>query len=342
MEELEFELISDSDPRIRDAIALGDKARRTVGLLPREAYADAARNKRLLVASAGGEVIGYALYGLPRNEVTLTHLVVSGPHRKQGVARALVEQIVVRYPTRLGIRANCRKDYGLADMWISLGFHPRLEISGRGADRATIVVWYRNNPEHVDLFSSDTPPLLRAAIDFNILRDLHDQPEREGAWESRSLVEDHLAEKLQLVVTPELYHEVAEIKNDRDRNRYLASMAGYAKAQGDRQEAAELAGEWTALVQRRQSSYPATPQDREDARHLGEAAAGGAEVFVTRDEHLLQLASGTAQTAFGISVLRPADVVLRIDELTRPATYRPSDLEGTRYSNYAATAGRNN
>jgi hypothetical protein len=50
------------------------------------------------------------------------------------------------------------------------------------------------------------------------------------------------------------------------------------------------------------------------------------------------LANGTAQTALGISVLRPADVVVRIDELTRPATYRPSDLEGTGFSRHEVSA----
>lgn len=338
MEELEFELIGESDSRVLKAIALGDKARRTVGLLPRAAYVDAARNQRLLVASASDEVVGYALYGLPRNEVTLTHLVVDTSHRKHGIARALVEEISKLYPTRSGIRANCRKDYGLADMWTSLGFHPRLEVKGRGVDRAAITVWYRNNPGHVDLFTPDTSPLLRAAIDLNILRDLHDRPERDGAWESLSLVEDHLADKLQLLVTPQLYHEVAGIEDDRDRNRYLASMASYIKAHGDRRRADELTREWIELASAKQSSYPVTAQDREDARHLGEAAACGAEVFITRDEHLLRLANGTAEAVLGISVLRPADVVLRIDELTRPDSYRPSDLHGTGYSRHEVSA----
>ncbi|MFB9832832.1 GNAT family N-acetyltransferase [Actinoallomurus acaciae] len=339
MEELEFELIGASDPRVLEAIALGDKARKTVGLLPRAAYADAARNKRLLVASVDAEVIGYALYGLPRNEVTLTHLVVNASHRRQGIARALVEEISKLYHTRSGIRANCRKDYKLADMWTSLGFHPRLEIKGRGADRATIVVWYRNNPGHVDLLTPDASPLLRAAIDLNILRDLHDRPGRKGAWESLSLVEDHLADKLQLIATPQLYHEVTGIEDDQARNRYLAAMAhGYIKAHGDRRRAAELTREWIELARTRQSSYPVTAQDHEDAKHLGDAAACGAEVFVTRDEHLLQLANGTAQAALGISVLRPADVVLRIDELTRPDSYRPSDLHGTGYSRHEVSA----
>ncbi|MEV4677305.1 GNAT family N-acetyltransferase [Actinomadura sp. NPDC049382] len=340
MEGLEFELVSESDPRVAIAITLGNRARKTVGLLPRAAYFDAAAKKRLLVAMAGDQVVGYALYGLPRDEVTLTHLVVDRSLREKGIARALVEHISSRYPMRAGIRANCRKDYELHDMWTSLGFRPRLEVEGRGADRALITVWYRRNPGHVDLFTIDTPPLLRAAIDLNILRDLHDRPERKGAWESLSLVEDHLADKLQLIATPQLYREVADITDDVDRNRYLASAEGsqYYKPVSDRHLADDLTRAWIDLVQLRQPSYPATPQDQQDARHLGEAAACDAEVFVTRDEQLIRLADGTAPAALGISVLRPADVVLRIDELTRPASYRLSDLHGTGYSRHEVSA----
>jgi GNAT superfamily N-acetyltransferase/predicted nucleic acid-binding protein len=338
MEKLAFELIGGSDSRVYDAISLGDRARKTVGLMPREAYVEAARKRRLLVALVGAEVVGYALYGLPRNEVTLAHLVVAEEHRKAGVARALVEEISRLYPQRSGIRANCRKDYGLAPMWTSLGFHPRLETEGRGAAKSTIVVWYRNNPDHVDLLTPSEPPILWAAIDFNILRDLHDRPEREGARESRSLVEDHLADKLRLVVTPELYQEVGAVQNDHERNRCLAAMSsGYSSMQGDRRRVDELTSEWIGAVAAVQPSYPATAQDREDARHLGEAAACGAEVFVTRDEALIRLASGSAEATLGIRVLRPADLIIRIDELTRPDVYRPADLHGTGYSRNAVT-----
>ncbi|MFD7662352.1 GNAT family N-acetyltransferase [Streptomyces sp. NPDC059788] len=78
----------------------------------------------LLVAVEHGEVIGYALFGLPKRSphVRLAHLCVAGEHCGNGVTRLLVEEIRRRHRDRLGIKAKCRRDYGISDMWTSLGF----------------------------------------------------------------------------------------------------------------------------------------------------------------------------------------------------------------------------
>ena len=58
-------------------VALGDMSRRTLGFLPQVAFLQAADSGTLLAAIRDGQVLGYALYSLPRQVVSLTHLCVS-------------------------------------------------------------------------------------------------------------------------------------------------------------------------------------------------------------------------------------------------------------------------
>jgi ribosomal protein S18 acetylase RimI-like enzyme len=117
---------------IAAAIELGNAAKKTLGHLPWAAYNAAAEDGTLLLAITNERVVGYALYGLARNRVRLTHLCVDPDARKQGVAKHLVEEISSRHREHLGILARCRNDYGLAPAWLKLGFTPLGERPGRG------------------------------------------------------------------------------------------------------------------------------------------------------------------------------------------------------------------
>ena len=96
------------------AVALGDRYTETLGLLTPPAYRKHASDGGLLVAVDEGEVVGYALFGLPKRSphVSLAHLCIAKGHRGKGAARLLVEEIRRRHSDRLGIKAKCRRDYG--------------------------------------------------------------------------------------------------------------------------------------------------------------------------------------------------------------------------------------
>src|SRR5439155_24279628 len=72
-------------------------------------------------------------------------------------------------------------------------------------------------------------------------------------------------------------------------------------------------------------------QDRFDLAHVAEAIATGVNVFVTRDEHLARVLGQTAGQDHGLRILRPAAVVVHLDELARAEAYRPAALLGTSY-----------
>lgn len=84
--------------------------------------------------------------------------------------------------------------------------------------------------------------------------------------------------------------------------------------------------------------YPRTRQDEFDLQHVSTAIAGGLNVFVTMDSDLA-VALGPEAERQGMRILRPADVVVWIDELARAEAYRPIDLQGSRYTRRLLAAG---
>lgn len=94
-------------------IKLGDASSKTLGMLRPAVYRDAASKGCLLVARQGDDVAGYTLFRRPRSEVALTHVCVAQEYRCSGVARSLVDRVSALHPTRLGLLAKCRNDYGI-------------------------------------------------------------------------------------------------------------------------------------------------------------------------------------------------------------------------------------
>ncbi|RZU16235.1 acetyltransferase (GNAT) family protein [Kribbella rubisoli] len=335
--ELVVEPLDVSDRGLMDeVIELGNVARPTLGHLPYAAYDAAADNRTLLVARANGVVVGYALYGLVRRRIRLTHLCVAPGARGQGVARSLMDGIRERHADYLGVRARCRRDYDLAPMWLRLGFEQQGERPGRGKDRADLTDWWLDYG-HSDLYTGDTGSVLvRAAIDMNILRNWIETG-RPGHEESLSLLADHLEDRLQLFRTPGLDAEI-EMLNGPLRGQCLRKVQSLARAPRDPDRALEISAQLLADAVTRFPKYPETRQDEFDLQHVSTALAGGLNVFVTMDSNLSK-ALGPAAERQGMRVLRPADVVVRIDELERAEAYRPIDLQNSRYSRRLLASG---
>ncbi|WP_405957280.1 GNAT family N-acetyltransferase [Streptomyces phaeochromogenes] len=144
---------ADESQLIDAIVALGDQNTKTLGMLAPPVYLQAAERRTLLAAFEDDELVGYALYALPKRKhhhVQLTHLCVNESRRKRGIARRLVEEITARHQDRFGIRAKCRRDYELSRMWSGLGFVPRGEAPGRGSKGMPLDEWWRDH-EHPEL-----------------------------------------------------------------------------------------------------------------------------------------------------------------------------------------------
>jgi GNAT superfamily N-acetyltransferase len=282
-------------------VALGDMSRRTLGFLPQVAFLQAADSGTLLAAIRDGQVLGYALYSLPRQVVRLTHLCVSEDARGQGIARRLVEAISDRHADRFGITLKCRKDYPANDLWPVLGFAPQGEVRGRSRQRLPLTVWWRDHG-HPNLFSAtESMGLLRVAVDVNVFLDLESASERHGVIASRALAGDWLTDQLELVVTGELMRELARMPGGQEKSHQHQAASKYTRLAVDGGAAETLARHISEHVLKTQAiDLSVDPADQSDVRHVAEASLAGVTVLATKDDTLLQWAAGAIGITGGL------------------------------------------
>ncbi|MFJ9371208.1 GNAT family N-acetyltransferase [Nocardia sp. NPDC101769] len=339
MADVRIEPVGSADnPTLAKLVELGDLARRTLGLLPPAVYHDAAAKNCLLAAFVGDEPIGYALFRLPRDEVVLTHLCVQPDYRRAGVAKLLVDELSKRHRQRQGVKAKCRDDYqAIADVWQGLGFAPRAKTHGRGHDRAPMTVWWRDHG-HPNLFTPpmEEPTVVRVALDTNILLDLQPSTNHHRPPRSELLLAQHLSDRMELIVS---YGLERDIGNHRvaDPTTTIEFASTFTRPRGSRSRAEQLFDAMRTEVRAHDSKFPRSEQDIGDLWHLAEAAAAGAQVFLTWDERLCNDVAPHALKARApelsrMRVLDPDHLEIRLDELANAAAYSPSDLAGSEFT----------
>jgi GNAT superfamily N-acetyltransferase len=330
---------SDGSIRISAAVELGNASRATLGLLPVAAYYDAAAKGTLALARDGaGRIVGYALYGLAAGRVRLTHLCIDKAFRRRGIAQIFVEWISERHADYAGILVRCRHDYGLGELWVKLGFVPLSEAPGRSRAGQPIVSWWRDHG-HPNIFSRpEDSVLVRAAVDLNVLRDLADR-DRPDHREAAALVSDQISDRLELVRTSALDLEINNLPSDL-RGMCLRRADGLRASRGNQTQIASSASELLVAARLVEPGFPGSPQDEFDLQYVAEAAAAGVNVFVTRDERLTELLGPVAEQRYGLRILRPAELVVHIDELVRAEAYRPAALLDTGFSRRLIGAGQ--
>lgn len=299
-------------------IDLHRRAKKTLGFMPDSGFTDRAAQGRLLAATLAGVVRGYVLFDLRGDRVKLLHLCVAPECRRMGVAQFLVDAVRARHSDKRAIVAECRRDYDLHDMWRALGFAPVGERRGRAAADKTLVVWAleRELPDlFTDLVERDEREL--AALDQNIVEDLV-TPRPQGA-QTEALLEDWVTELVDLAATDENLHEL-EQSNDVSHRRKLRVQLTYFR------RLSPPAEEWQPL--REKVAALAPEAEHGDCCHVARAKAAGARYFVTRDQGVLDAAESLRRD-LEIQVVRPEELITRLDRLRAEDRYEPSVLQGT-------------
>lgn len=315
------------------AIALGDRYTKRLGLLTPPAYRMYADDGGLLVALEGDELVGYALFGLPKRDqhVRLAHLCVAEEHRGNGIAGLLIAELRRRQAHRLGIRARCRRDYGLSPMWSSLGFVPKGEGLGRGEDKETLDTWWLDLG-HDDLFSEvRSDALLVVTVDHSVFSGLQGAGAERDIEESRALEAGWLADLIELAYTPQLLHDVRAVEERQARTHQRAGLTRLRSASPDAASVSARQQELVAAASEQLTEVVIDAALRRRLRYVAETSCAGLQVLVTRDPELERLAD-LAWDVARVRVVSPAMVTLHVDELRQAQVYRPADLLGTVFS----------
>ena len=308
------------------AKALGDSETRSLGLLPHAAWDDYGRAGHILVAVQDEELLGYAAYRIPRNEVRLAHLVVKPEARGSGVARALIAEISSRHGARRGIGLRCRRDWDANRAWPALGFVSIGEREGRGSQRLPLTEWWLDFG-HPDLLSwAPGDSIVTAAIDANVFIDLHTPTSSAEAIRTRQVIES-LADRVDLVVTPELFNELNRQSDATERTRLIGVAQTYPVV---RAPAADVdAATW--LLTSSLAFVPRTDQDRSDVRHIAWAKTAGVPVLITRDQPARRRWSDVAFEQAGVTICTPGALVAVVHEREEAGAYAPVALRATEF-----------
>ncbi|HET9591967.1 MAG TPA: GNAT family N-acetyltransferase [Solirubrobacterales bacterium] len=308
---------------LRRVIELGNgPAKQRLGFLPDEGFFDRARRGTLLGAVQGDRLLGYVLYDLPRRNITIRHLCVAPEARSLGIARRLIESVASRHQHRQRIDLWCRDDYKLAGMWKALGFRPQGSRRGRSKEGHTLTAWVRDleDSSYPTLFDDYQAERGIVALDHNVFLDLHiDISQRPEAEESRYLLEDWIADHAELGVTDEIFHEIHNHPDAQVRAREQQWA-------NQHQRISKPSHDWKPLLDQVVELAPKVGDA--DHRHVARAIAAGADYLVSRDADLLDAAEAI-ENAFGLAILQPAALIVRLDKARAEDPYRPVALAGT-------------
>lgn len=304
---------------------LGRQNSATLGFLPEGAYDEHAARRQIIVAlDEAGECVGYVLYRISHHRVTIVHLCVEDTHRRMGVAGELIEHLQSVTKDLDGISLKCRQDYAANKLWAALHFVARGEQVGRGKDRATLIIWqfdYGNQTLFSQTEQEKIGSKLCVGIDLNVLLDLIDSS-RPGYEESGSLLADWLTD-LELHITDETFNEIARIETPSFRQQQREFARSFPVLPSQPQKLKDTEAELEEI-------FPAKKgvRDESDFRQLARTIAAGSKFFVTRDGALLDI-SDKVYEKFKVTIIRPSDLIIRLDELRRENEYQPVRLAGT-------------
>lgn len=325
---IEFHSVLRSGPLLKQVIKMASTQRKTLGFLPDAAFAERVDRGTLLAAAdvTGQFLRGYVLYDLVGGGLKIRQLCIDPTFRRTGLARQLVEQLVLRHPGVHSLSLWCRRDFEANNIWPQLGFAPRTEKAGRASTPTTLFLWVRNLSDiHKDtLFSLlHREQKLRVALDTNVLYDLHDR--KRGASDSRGLLAEWIQAEVQFCITEQVLQDIAQIDDEALRKTQRAWTSTYHEPHLDFERRRQLA----LLLENQCPSQSLS--DRSDVNHVAACAASGLRILLTRDRAMIKRLRSQALAIAGVEVLSPSEFLGHQLETLQPARYAPVRLFGLEY-----------
>ena len=328
-----FKRVSDLKSKLyKEVVALGDKNSRTLGFLPESAFAKYAQDRQIIACCSNNteELLGYVLYRVSYNKVTIVHLCISEKARNQKVAFGLVNHLKKNTKQFDGIKLSCRNDYGIDSVWESFNFVPVKERVGRSKEGLPLTVWWYPH-HHNDLFSQISDYEIKnkivAVIDMNVFLDIKGEREEE----SLALKSDWLLSEAILYYARELHNEINRAATSEIRASSRKLLNNFNELPFRDEE------EFKKVLHVLKKEFPEKSQnDKSDLKHIAYSITGGAQFFITRDKDLLQNKSFFEK--YELQVCRPSEFITKLDENIHFSKYKPQRLIGTSINSKRVTS----
>tara|TARA_R110002073_G_scaffold70147_3_gene173563 strand:+ start:1088 stop:3187 length:2100 start_codon:yes stop_codon:yes gene_type:complete len=318
------------------AIALWKANRNTLGLFPRGAFEEYARNKLILYLLVEGEVKGYLLYRFAKQRVAISHLCVSDELRGKGGARTLFEELKQTVDDGFckGIEVRCRSDYEISRMWPSLGFECAGYIQGKAKSGSELTIWFFKF-DVSDFFYEMMPrpeddELAWAVLDANIVFKLS-APSESDNEEACALLSETFLPYVRYFVTPEVFVETDRKKKAKEKKRSIDFAKKFERIEVKRSSFEYYRDELLVLW-----AGKLNDRDRSDLHHIAYSAASGFRYFITQDTGILEKAEKVNEVA-NISILRPVDFITQLDQIENRKRYTPRSISRTNYRSQCPT-----
>ncbi|MEO8326465.1 MAG: hypothetical protein ABI618_11480, partial [Nitrospirota bacterium] len=203
---------------------------------------------------------------------------------------------------------------------------------GKNSEGKELTLWNYDH-DHPTLFSEkicDTK--LSVVIDASVFFDLLDE-ENSARRESQSLLADWLAPSIEIYLTDEIFNEINRRVNTQERKKSRGKANNFNILRPHYSE-------WHEIFSKLRQTFPkkTTQQDSSDLRHLAKTIAKGIKTFVTRDGPLLKNAD-ILYNRFGLSVVRPSDIVLDLNDFKMEEIYQPARFDRSSYQVRHVKAG---
>jgi len=327
--------IDKASPYLEQVIILADKNSATLGFFPHKAFEEHATRKGILVALENGQLAGYLMYRVVKsqNRAIIVHLCIDTPYRGRGIPQLLFNELGEKTLTLRGIGLTCRRDYQDATkLWKKLGFVPRHEKPGRRKGTPSELTFWWFDHGHKTLFDEVNIRKLKVVIDANVFFDFQNIEYADS--EIRALMGDWLKDEVEFIITDELFVEIDKNRNSHIRKKHRRKALEFLGTKKNRAKFEIVCDQLRPLF-----SPNLKNNDESDLKQIAWAIADGTvSLFVTRDEGILKLYTAIFDQ-FGISVIPPVDLVLRLDELYRVEEYRHMRLAGTNIKQRRIHAG---
>lgn len=300
----------------------------TLGYFPEGAFEDHLYRKQILVAiNQQHDLLGYLLYRISDSKISVVHLCVASEHRGKGIAKSLMHTLVETDAHYKGVGLKCRRDFEASKLWPNLGLVPYYDLIGKSKDGKVLTYWWMDFG-HPSLFSSALATTLKEklciAIDANIFYGFNEDNDTEDA-EAKSLLADWLPDTLEIFLTQEIFNEI-DRETDPLKRTHQKNLAQKYSLLPYRYGDLKVVSDYLKTL----LPEPRSTSDESDIRQLAHAISSDIKFFITRDQKLIDLYDALYDK-YGVSVLRPSDFIVRIDEMQKEEEYQPYRLTGTQF-----------